>query len=88
MEQMFDKETTAKLINLAMAIDVGEVSCKDALITLSEYPSETSAAIILFWMRFNDMTSHVVDKLVECKTKMQVDFLERCLEKECEVKHE
>lgn len=61
---MLTKEQKAIAINLAMSIDSGEISLKTVLDEL-ETSNEKAGweHIIAFWLKCNDMTKSVVDRL-------------------------
>ena len=74
---MNDKDTIAKAINIAMAIETGTIDYDFVLQTIYENPSE-SELLILFWLTFNEMTINAVKELETYKTRI---FLENCLAK-------
>lgn len=65
----FNIEEKSMLINLAMQIESGAIEYKKILNCINEDPEEWSR-ILLFWMRFNDMTKRVVDLLCLEKSYM------------------
>lgn len=65
----FNIEEKSMLINLAMQIESGAIEYKKILNCIKEDPEEWSR-ILLFWMRFNDMTKRVVDLLCLEKSYM------------------
>lgn len=65
------------LVNIAMLIDIGEYSEYEAIKNLDK-SQIASEYITLFWMRFNDMTRSVAERLALTKAKMH---LEKCYKK-------
>lgn len=76
---LIDKETTARALNLAMAIELGAV---DYSVVLKELRADKQGAIhiLKFWMEFNDMTKNAVNILISYALENidKVDFLEHC----------
>lgn len=77
-DDIFTKEQQAIMVNYAMRIDTGEVSEEDAIALLDEAELQLQKCIIVFWMRFNDMTCQVAERLAIRKAQMH---LEKCYKK-------
>lgn len=77
--QVMTKEMKANAINLAMAIDTGTIDIDHVLEVLKTEDKEACSTIVLFWMRFNDMTRSAVDRLFDyAKRKENINYLEKC----------
>ena len=79
---MITEEEKRMAINLAMKIDVGEISPVAVLVTFENCPTAANE-IIEFWLSFNDLTKSVAAYLATEKARMH---LENCYEievKEC-----
>lgn len=76
---LIDKETTAKALNLAMAIELGSMNPKEVIKALRE-DKQGGIEILKFWMGFNDMTKNAVNILISSALEdiNQVGYLEHC----------
>lgn len=75
---MITEEEKRMAINLAMKIDVGEISPVAVLVTFDNCPTAANE-IIDFWLSFNEFTKSVAEYLAIEKSRM---YLENCYEKE------
>lgn len=79
MKILVDKETTAKALNIAMAVETGSADLDYILCHLGNAPDDVLDAIISFWNDFNDMTRNALDILTKCAQRnIDIDFLEKC----------
>lgn len=77
-----DEDLTAQALSIAMGIDTGLIHPADALEILEEMDKKILRDLLIFWLKFDEMTKRAVDRLYEFKErKIIVDYLEKCLEK-------
>lgn len=79
LDDIFTQDQQAIMVNYAMKIDTGEIPEEQAITLLDEAGSILGTKIVLFWMRFNDMTHNVAIRLANKKAVMH---LEKCYRKE------
>lgn len=83
LDDIFTQDQQAIMVNYAMKIDTGEIPEKHAIKLLDEAGPILGTQIVLFWMRFNDMTCQVAERLANTRVKMH---LEKCYRKKCSFK--
>lgn len=72
LDDLLDKETQAKLINLAMAIETETVDYDFVLKVLSDNSGE-SKYLLYFLLKFNEMTRNAVNKLYDYKARKHLE---------------
>lgn len=72
------EEEKRMAINLAMKIDIGEVTLSEVIFAFDKFPL-SARAIMAFWMSFNEMTKEVAERVGYEKCR---EHLEKCYKKE------